>query len=264
MAEAICPVCSSEMKPLFSKLLLKKYKVPYQQCSHCRFVQTASPYWLEEAYEEAISEYDVGLLRRNLRFSGTLIPYFNLLMGPEDRGLDVSGGYGIFTRLMRDKGFDFYTTDPYCKNIFAKGFEPGLEFKALVFTLFEALEHVENPLAFLQAQIEKWQAEYFVISAEPYLDEAPDSEWWYLMPESGQHISFFHPDTFKEIAKHIGWHHLALDGKLQLFSKNRLPRKIKQLCRNDAKSRKLRSEILMERKGLSFTQRDHDMLKQSS
>ena len=37
--------------------------------------------------------------------------------------LDVDGGYGMLTRLMRDYGFHFYWTDPYCQNILARGFE---------------------------------------------------------------------------------------------------------------------------------------------
>jgi hypothetical protein len=34
--------------------------------------------------------------------------------------VDIGGGYGLLTRLMRDRGFDFYWKDPHCENIFAK------------------------------------------------------------------------------------------------------------------------------------------------
>ncbi|MDM9385349.1 methyltransferase domain-containing protein [Chlorogloeopsis sp. ULAP01] len=63
--------------------------------------------------------------------------------------LDVSGGYGLLTRLMRDIGFDCYTTDKYCQNLFAKAFEPTDKFEADALFAFEVLEHIENPLKFL-------------------------------------------------------------------------------------------------------------------
>ncbi len=44
-----------------------------------------------------------------------------------DPFLDYAGGYGVFTRLMRDIGFDFYWHDPYTQNLFANGFEKDIK-----------------------------------------------------------------------------------------------------------------------------------------
>jgi hypothetical protein len=75
---------------------------------------------VKEAYSSAITKLDVGLTYRNItlsdRVNKILIRYFN----PKGIFLDYLGGYGLFTRLMRDKGFDFYNTDQYCQNIFAE------------------------------------------------------------------------------------------------------------------------------------------------
>ena len=37
------------------------------KCPKCGYVQTETPYWLEQAYVHAINRSDTGLLRRNAR-----------------------------------------------------------------------------------------------------------------------------------------------------------------------------------------------------
>ncbi len=37
--------------------------------------------------------------------------------------MDFGAGHGVFVRMMRDKGFDFFWNDIYCKNLYAKDFE---------------------------------------------------------------------------------------------------------------------------------------------
>jgi hypothetical protein len=40
-----------------------------------------------------------------------------------NRFIDYGGGYGLFVRLMRDAGFDYYWFDKFCDNVLSKGFE---------------------------------------------------------------------------------------------------------------------------------------------
>lgn len=249
------------MLELEPRRMMGKYDVFYFQCSQCRFLTTERPYWLKEAYSSAISEYDVGLLRRNETFTRQCTPIFHLLMRDTDRGLDVSGGYGVFARMMRDRGFDFYTTDPYCENIFARGFEPDKGFEAKVLTLFETLEHLENPLGFLEENFRKYNAEYLMISTETYTGDLPPDDWWYYMPESGQHISFYTTQTMHTLASRLKCHCEVVSQKLTLFSKKPLTRDLLDLCRQTRRGQKLRRKISGERKGKSLTLQDHEALK---
>jgi len=118
-----CKICKKEADPLFNALVLGKYDVKYYSCIHCGFVFTEEPYWLNEAYKNAINLNDTGLMQRNLHFSRVLSTVLYFLFDAKAKYLDYAGGYGIFTRLMRDNGFDFYWSDPYCENILVKGFE---------------------------------------------------------------------------------------------------------------------------------------------
>ncbi len=61
-----CPICNSVGKEIFTGKILKKYDVKYYQCPECALVYTESPYWLSEAYSDAISRYDTGVMQRNV------------------------------------------------------------------------------------------------------------------------------------------------------------------------------------------------------
>ena len=118
------------MEYVFSETILGKHKVKYFYCQESGMLKTEPPYWLEEAYQDAIADTDTGIVNRNINNSRTLEAVIECLGIKNGTLLDVAGGYGLLARLMRDKGFDCYTTDKYCKNLFAKTFEPQAGFKA--------------------------------------------------------------------------------------------------------------------------------------
>ena len=62
-----CPICKTPRDVAFTHLVLKKYQVKYLVCGHCGLLQTETPYWLDEAYGEAIAGSDTGLVQRNSR-----------------------------------------------------------------------------------------------------------------------------------------------------------------------------------------------------
>lgn len=118
-----CKICNSKSINIFNAKILKKYNRKYFHCQNCGFLQTEDPYWLEEAYEESINISDTGIMSRNLSLSqlSTLILFF--FFNKNAKFLDFAGGYGIFVRLMRDIGFDFYWYDKFSNNLLARGFE---------------------------------------------------------------------------------------------------------------------------------------------
>src|ERR1035437_8193351 len=109
-----CPVCGSALEPAFSATVLRRHCVTYLSCASCGLLKTENPFWLEEAYRTAIVPSDTGVARRNLEYRRLLEPILYSFFGEEGTFLDVAGGYGLLARLLRDIGFDCYTTDKYC------------------------------------------------------------------------------------------------------------------------------------------------------
>jgi Methyltransferase domain len=197
-----CPLCLSEREQYFTQLVLKKYNVNYFFCSNCGLLQTEEPYWLEEAYQNPIDSCDTGLVSRNIQTSEKLAVVLFFLLKKSGKYLDIAGGCGILTRLMRDIGFDFYWSDAYCQNLLSRGFESSTTKPPFdVITAFEVLEHVYNPLEFIQDSFNQAQSSSLVFSTEVFaiLPPAPH-EWPYYIPEVGQHISFYQVKTLQFIA----------------------------------------------------------------
>ncbi len=193
-----CPICSNQRHTYFQAKILQKYKVNYFLCSKCGLLQTEEPYWLEEAYSSAIADSDVGLVSRNIDTSKKIACILYFLFTKNGKYHDIAGGYGMFTRLMRDIGFDFYWSDLYCENIFAKGFEAAyLPQKHLVaITAFEVLEHVYDPVKFIRDSLTQSATSSLIFSTQLFEGNPPQPDsWWYYSLSTGQHISFYQKKT---------------------------------------------------------------------
>lgn len=214
-----CGICGDSMSRVFSATLLRRYQVSYFQCASCGFLQTERPYWLEEAYGAAISVADTGLVQRNFSISAKLAVLIYLCLDPRGSYVDVAGGYGMLTRLMRDIGYDFYWDDKYCENLLARGFEAeNRDLDVTAVTAFEVLEHLSDPLDFLSATMRRFKTGNVVLSTATYSGAAPPgSSWWYYAFETGQHIAFYRKDTLRTLARRLGLS-LSSAGGLHVFS----------------------------------------------
>ena len=200
-----CNVCGEPARQLFSHSILRKYECAYFYCDACGFLQTEAPYWLDEAYATAIAQADTGLVQRNLQISKTLTTLLFFLFDRHGTYLDVAGGYGMLTRLMRDAGFDFYWSDKYCPNLLARGFEdvPGTVYTAV--TAFEVMEHLQDPVGFISETLGMAKTRTLVFSTELFENAPPAPDiWWYYTFETGQHISFYQLRTLKVIGMKLG------------------------------------------------------------
>jgi len=194
----ICKICGEQSKRFDCGRVLDKYNANYYHCSSCGFVQTEEPYWLEESYTSAIASADTGILARNLRNAKELL----FLLKPLADGsfIDFGGGHGILTRIMRDYGFDFFHYDKYAENLFARGFDANLCKKYHAITAYESFEHFTEPLK----DVEKLLSLSDTIIFSTLLISSPPpkvSDWWYYVPETGQHISFYSRKSLQVIAK---------------------------------------------------------------
>ncbi|PSL47318.1 methyltransferase family protein [Chitinophaga niastensis] len=207
----ICRICGHSSTFLFRGTLLDKHKVRYYACDLCGFVQTEKPFWLKEAYEQSINLTDTGLVRRNILGAKSVVTLLFFLFNRKGKFLDYAGGYGLFTRLMRNYGFDFYSHDPYTANLLAKGFDYNPNDRIELVTTFESFEHFEDPIA----EIEKILAisKNIFFSTQLISNPAPSfGEWWYYGAEHGQHIAFYTGNTLKFIAEKYMLHIYSLKG----------------------------------------------------
>lgn len=216
-----CKICRSESKRFDKGQILNKYDIEYFQCSNCGFVQTEKPYWLEESYQEAISFSDVGLISRNLMFSKLSKIILSILVNKKSNFLDFGGGYGVFTRLMRDDGFNYYWYDKFAKNYFAAGFEGEiLNKKYEAVTSFENFEHFENPLE----DIEKifTLTDFVLFSTDLISIPAPKiNSWWYYCLEHGQHVSLFSKKSLEYIARKYEYKLISNNKNIHILSKKK-------------------------------------------
>lgn len=198
-----CPICLSEQRPYFQETVLRKYRVDYFYCDTCGLLQTEKPYWLDEAYKSAIVCADTGLVERNMVLSKLLSCALFFLCDKKGKYLDLGGGYGVLTRLLRDIGFDVYWSDPYCKNLFAQGFEASTTSPPFeVVTAFEVLEHIHDPLEFLQTSLKETGASTIIFSTELFDMYPPKpNSWHYYAFNAGQHISFYQLKTLTHLAE---------------------------------------------------------------
>jgi hypothetical protein len=211
-----CKICGAN-SPFFGNApVLRKFQVSYFRCSNCSFIQTEAPYWLDEAYSSAIAKQDVGIMQRNLLNRELTTALLKLVLPDVTRCLDYGAGHGIFVRLMRDRGFEFRWYDRHASNDYARGFEYEASQPCGLLTAFEVLEHLTEPIADLAAMMNI--AENVFVSTLLVPEPVPKlSDWWYFLPSTGQHISFYTRSSLELLAQRFG-RHLLSHGPYHLFT----------------------------------------------
>jgi 2-polyprenyl-3-methyl-5-hydroxy-6-metoxy-1,4-benzoquinol methylase len=183
---------------------------------------TEKPYWLDHAYCDATCSMDVSVMRRNISMSDLVTRYICRLFNPNEKFLDFAGGHGVFVRLMRDKGFNFYWYDPYANNLFARGFEDEGDTRYELITAFEVVEHLEKPMDFFEKLFKMTSNVLFSTILIPDVQYLP-TQWYYYSLETGQHISFYNMQTLRFIAKQFN-RKLFSNGQVHLLTDKNISR----------------------------------------
>lgn len=209
-----CNICSHISNKLFSKKILGKYDVNYYQCTNCNFIQTDEPFWLSEAYSSAITLSDIGLFSRNIYFTEISTAMLRICgFDPTKKYLDYGAGYGVYVRMMRDNGFNFYWSDEYCENLYTKKFSADLSIPKKEYelvTAFEVFEHLVNPIKEIEKLLQYTDSILFSTLLTNSANTSIDN-WWYLAPEHGQHVALYNKKTL---------HYIADKYKLRLYTNN--------------------------------------------
>lgn len=217
-----CKICKSKSNNIFKTIVLNRYDVRYYKCPICEFIQTEKPYWLNEAYKYPLVDLDVGLVSRNINMSKEIYKIITQSLTYQNKFLDFAGGNGMFVRIMRDMGLNLYYYDKYPSNIFAKNFEikklnSKNKYEAIV--ALEVFEHFVNPMQEISKLFKHTNT--IILSTEiiPKKLLKNVDEWWYFIPEVGQHIAFYSQNTFRNIANSLKIRYITNNSNIHILTK---------------------------------------------
>jgi len=218
-----CRLCSGPTESKFQLEILAKYKVSYFECRDCGSLESQRPYWLDETYANPSDGLDVGRAQRVVMTSLISAYILERLGTPKERiSIDWGGADGLFTRLMRDRGFSFLSYDKYQKSSFAEHFsvgDPG-SVKPAAVTMFEVFEHLADPGTEL-GEVFSLKPDVLIFTTEPYKGQGPD--WTYLVPRNGKHVFFYSGKALEWIAERYQYA-LAWFGMVGVYASQELLR----------------------------------------
>jgi len=198
-----CRLCKRRNTLLFSGKVLD-LSVRYYECTHCGFVQTEEPTWLDKAYSQVINVSDTGLVSRNLHNRNIVLSILLGMGNAKEKVIDYAGGYGLLVRLLRDYGVDAYWMDKFARNLMAPGFEYDEKASGVkIITAFEVFEHLVHPCKEIEQIL--LIAPNILFSTDLMPKKTPKlDEWSYYGVNHGQHIGFYRYETLQYLADRYG------------------------------------------------------------
>lgn len=228
----LCRCCGASCE-FFSKAKVLSYDGVYYRCRRCLSVQIDNPTWIVQSHSRAISALDTGLVSRCVSASKIISTFLYFEGKPNSVGIDWGGGTGLLTRLMRDLGYKMSNYDKYSDGYLAEGFQATLEdfnHPTTFITSIECFEHLEDPLTYFWEATKK--TEYFFFTTEIIPFPTPDpaaSEWWYFLPETGQHITFLSAQGLIIMKEKLEFKNYLRIGTLHVFSRAPIKKRTKNI-----------------------------------
>jgi hypothetical protein len=209
-----CRLCGGNLARVFALRILDRYDVDYLKCAKCDSLQTERPYWIEESYTSNLAILDTGVGQRNIANLAAVYAVSRVLRLNDV--IDFGGGDGLLCRLLRDYGINCFVNDKYASATYARGFAAPDFLRPGILLAFEVLEHFENPRSDLNMLFESTPAA-LMGSTAIYSGQGPD--WWYLTPESGQHLFFYSEKALRLIAESYDYSFLMCSGYFLLLKR---------------------------------------------
>lgn len=225
-----CVICAGKCVEILRYLVLKQNQAILVRCQNCEFTYVVEPGWLAGSFTETLQPLDVGTVDR----CSVVLDFVQAVAritgwSSPTRFLDWGGGYGLMTRMARDRGMNFANFDPYVQSLFSAPANLDRLRPVEVIVASEVFLHIENPLHAL-SELLSFSPVVIITAAVP-----PDQislEWWYLMPDTGQHVSFYPLPSLKKLAE-LTETKLLSDGRFfHIFSRSELPLRTRALVRS--------------------------------
>jgi hypothetical protein len=105
---------------------------------------------------------------------------------------------------LRDRGVDAYWNDKYSKNLLAMGFDFKHDFKPDAVVAFEVMEHLVDPLETVSEIMNMTDCFIFSTLTVPHVNFTNNKDWWYFVPESGQHVFLSSEKALRTLAETLG------------------------------------------------------------
>jgi hypothetical protein len=174
-----------------------------------------------------MTSYDLGGVSRPTLNSVLTKAVINWFFDAGGRFLDFGGGYGVFTRWMRDEGYDFFHYDQHCANLFAPGHDADISgsVRYELVTAFEVFEHLAEPAKTVAQLLSISDSILFSTELLP-IPAPPIADWWYYGPEHGQHIAFFTRVALQKLAARFGVHYYTNGGSIHLITRRHISEKV--------------------------------------
>lgn len=241
-----CKVCSKEAT-LFEIIDFNRACLPqsypfglsgipiyYYRCNSCGLLFTnafdnfTSEGWVKYVYNNDYFSYldlDYKIVRPQL--NAEVLRAIASFLGKDNViGVDYGGGNGSLASMMREKGFDYFSHDPYDYSDIPK--EKIGKFNLV--SSYEVLEHTADPIKTFKEMFDLAGSKVvFVLSTQcshGLIDIDKHLCWNYVSPRNG-HVSIYTNEVFLEIARKFSLQYLPVSRGLHLMGKgiNLLPLK---------------------------------------
>ena len=226
---AVCKICNSNALFTLAYQILDKYDAQLFRCEFCQFQFIDDPSWLDGTFSDSLQSADIGSVDRCnlvLQFAEELSYALRI---QNEMAIDWGGGYGLLTRMARDRGLDFWNFDPYVRSLFAAPADLSEMQNCSMIVVSEVFLHMTEPLDTLKKLLD--YAPIVLITAVVPPKEL-STNWWYLTPATGQHVAFYSESTLRVMARLSGTT-LVTDGSFfHVFSKKKLSLKSRVLISN--------------------------------